>query len=81
MDSMQSIFIKKCFLFTVGSVYGVKQITAGSRDVAVVSLMTKSSKRSVEMVETRAKRLFAAGFDELVKRCDKCVNVGGGYVE
>jgi hypothetical protein len=23
----------------------------------------------------------AAGFDALVKRWDKCINVGGGYVE
>jgi hypothetical protein len=27
------------------------------------------------------KRLYAAGFDVLVKRWDKCINVGGGYVE
>jgi hypothetical protein len=25
--------------------------------------------------------IFAAGFDALVKRWDKCINVGGGYVE
>jgi hypothetical protein len=24
---------------------------------------------------------YAAGFDALVKRWDKCINVGGGYVE
>jgi hypothetical protein len=24
---------------------------------------------------------YAAGFDTLVKRWDKCINVGGGYVE
>jgi hypothetical protein len=28
-DSRQRIFIKKCFLFTVGSVYGVKEFTTG----------------------------------------------------
>jgi hypothetical protein len=28
-DSMQTIFIKKCFLFTVGSVCHVKQFTSG----------------------------------------------------
>jgi hypothetical protein len=27
------------------------------------------------------KNLHAAGFDGLVKRWDKCNNVGGGYVE
>jgi hypothetical protein len=31
-DSMQSIFIKKCFLLTVGSVCRVKRFTAGSRN-------------------------------------------------
>jgi hypothetical protein len=34
----------------------------------------------VEMAVTTAKRL-AAGFDALVKRWDKCISVGGGYVE
>jgi hypothetical protein len=27
------------------------------------------------------KDLYAAGFDALVKRWDKCINVGKGYVE
>jgi hypothetical protein len=31
-DSMQRIFIKKCFQFTVGSVCRVKQFTTGSRN-------------------------------------------------
>jgi hypothetical protein len=31
-DSMQRIFIKKCFLFTVASVCRVKQFTTGSRN-------------------------------------------------
>jgi hypothetical protein len=26
-------------------------------------------------------RLYAAGFDALVKQWGKCINVGGGYVE
>jgi hypothetical protein len=29
--SMQTMFIKKCFLFTVGSVCCIKQFTTGSR--------------------------------------------------
>jgi hypothetical protein len=29
----------------------------------------------------RSKDWYAAGFDLLVKRWDKCTNVGGGYVE
>jgi hypothetical protein len=29
----------------------------------------------------QSKDFCAAGFDALVKRWDKCINVGGGYVE
>jgi hypothetical protein len=29
-DSMQWIFVKKCFLFTVRNTYGVKRFTTGS---------------------------------------------------
>jgi predicted peroxiredoxin len=29
----------------------------------------------------QSKDLYAAGFEALVKRWDKCINVGGGYVE
>jgi histone-lysine N-methyltransferase SETMAR len=29
----------------------------------------------------RPKNFYAAGFDALVKRWDKCVNAGGGYVQ
>jgi hypothetical protein len=28
-----------------------------------------------------SQNLYAVGFDELVKRWDKCISVGGGYVE
>jgi hypothetical protein len=40
-DSMQRIFIKKCFLLTVGSVCHVNRFTTGSRIVENASLMTK----------------------------------------
>jgi hypothetical protein len=29
----------------------------------------------------QSKGFYAAGFDALVKRWDKCISVGGGYVE
>jgi hypothetical protein len=29
----------------------------------------------------QSKDFYAAGFDALVKRWGKCINVGGGYVE
>jgi hypothetical protein len=44
-DSLQRIFIKKCFLFMVGSGFCIKRFTTGSRKVAIVSLMTKRLKR------------------------------------
>jgi hypothetical protein len=33
------------------------------------------------VAETAVKHFYAANFDEFVKRWDKCINVGGGYVE
>jgi hypothetical protein len=33
------------------------------------------------MAETTIKILYAAGFGALVKRWDKCINVGGGNIE
>jgi hypothetical protein len=44
-DSLQRIFIKKCFLFTVGSVCRVKPFTDEWRNVTNVSLTTKRLKR------------------------------------
>jgi hypothetical protein len=29
----------------------------------------------------QSKDFYATGFDTRVKRCDKCINVGGTYVE
>jgi hypothetical protein len=49
---------------------------------ANVSLMTKRSKLEVRRwLRQQSKKFYAAGFDALVKRWDKCINVGGGYVE
>jgi hypothetical protein len=33
------------------------------------------------MPETTVKNSYAAAFDALAKRWDKCINIGGGYVE
>jgi hypothetical protein len=33
------------------------------------------------VAKTTVKSLYTAGFDALVKRWAKCINVGGGYVE
>jgi hypothetical protein len=50
-DSVQNIFIKKYFLFTVGSVSRIKRFTAGSR-----------SSLKDEEVEATVKRLLCCGF-------------------
>jgi hypothetical protein len=57
---------------------------------AVHSCVDKRGKRFAddEEVETEVRKwlrqqpkyFYAAGFDALVKRWDKCINVGGGYV-
>jgi hypothetical protein len=81
-DSMQRIFIKKCFLFTVGSVCRVKRFTTGSRNS--LKNVRKSQMMPYQMrmcLRQQSKDFCAAGFDALVKRWDKCVNVDGGYVE
>jgi hypothetical protein len=49
--------------------------------VADVSLMTKRLKGRCGSGGEQSKDLRDAGFDAVVKRWDKCVNVGGGYVE
>jgi hypothetical protein len=33
------------------------------------------------VAEATVKNFYGAGFDELVKRWDKCISVGGKYVE
>jgi hypothetical protein len=76
-DQMQSIFINKCSLFTVGSVRRIKRFTTGSRNLAEISLKTESFKRRCGSGNSQ----YAASFDALVKRWDKCINAGGGYVE
>jgi hypothetical protein len=35
----------------------------------------------LKWLRQHSKDFYAAGFNALVKRWDKCINVGGGYVE
>jgi hypothetical protein len=77
-DSKQRIYKKKCFLFSVGSVCRVRRFSLGGKCFA-----------DDEEVETevwkwlrqQSKYFYVVGFDALVKRWNKCINVGGGYVE
>jgi hypothetical protein len=67
---MQRIFVKKCFLFTVGSVCRVKRFHLGGIEAEVGKWLRQQTKD-----------FYAAGFDALVKRWDLYICVGGGYVE
>jgi hypothetical protein len=57
--SMQRIFIKKCFLFTVGSVCSVKRFTTGWQTFC---WWRRSRNGGVEVAETTVKRLLCCGF-------------------
>jgi hypothetical protein len=66
---MQRIFIKKCFLFTVGSVCRIKCFTTGSRNslknVRKLQMMPDQVRK---WLRQQSKDFYAAGFDALVKR-------------
>jgi hypothetical protein len=80
---MQRIFTQKVFPVYGGS--RVKRLTTVSRNCHL------GGKRFAvdEGVETEVRKslrqqsrdFYAAEFDALVKRWDKCISVGGGYVE
>jgi hypothetical protein len=79
---MQRIFINKYFLFTAGSLCHVKRFTAGSinyfKDFRKSQMMPD---HVWKWLRQQSKDFYVAGFDSLIKRWDKCINVGGGYVE
>jgi hypothetical protein len=75
---MQRIFIKKCFLFTVGSVCSVRGFTSLSR-TSVEDEMIETEVR--KWLRQQSKDLYAAGFYPVVMRWDMCISVGGGYVD
>jgi hypothetical protein len=83
-DSMQRIIMKNFILFTVGSVCRVKRFITGPLENHLGGKRIADDKE----VETEVRkwlrtvrRLLCCGFDALVKRWDKCINVAGGYVE
>jgi hypothetical protein len=81
-DSMQKILIKKCFLFIVGSVFHVNRFAMCSRnslkDVRKSQMMPDQVRK---WLRQQTKGYYTEGFEELVKRWDKYISVGGGYVE
>jgi hypothetical protein len=56
-DSMQMIFIKKCFLFTVGSVCCVKLFIAGSRNSLNEFRKSQMTPGQVALLRLRQKQL------------------------
>jgi hypothetical protein len=57
------IYIKKCFLFMVGSVCHIKQFTTGSRNsLEGVSKVTNDVRPGAEVAETTVKRLLWCRF-------------------
>jgi hypothetical protein len=62
-DSMQRIFIKKCFLFTMGSVCCIKWFTTGSRNsLKNVRKLQMMPNKGEEVAGTTVKRLPCCGF-------------------
>jgi hypothetical protein len=75
---MQRIFIEKYFLFTMGSVCCVKRFHLTGNIIAdEEEVETEVRKWLIQ----QSKDFCAAGFVALVKRWDKCINDGRGYVE
>jgi hypothetical protein len=69
---MRRIFIKKCFLFTVGSVSRVKRFRTRS------SNSLKGEEVATELLKglrQESKDFYAVCFDALVMRWDRCINV------
>jgi hypothetical protein len=65
---MRRIFIQKYCLFMLGNFCRVKRFQHGG-------------KRFADDEEVETTDFYAADFDALVKRRDKCISVHGGYVE
>jgi hypothetical protein len=56
----------------------------GFYTVAVVIRFADDEEVETEMrkwLRQQSKDFYAAGFDALLKRWDKCISVGGGYVK
>jgi hypothetical protein len=58
------------------SIWSAEKHLGGNRFVDEEEVETEVRK----WLRHQTKDFYAAGFDALVKRWDKCINVGGGYV-
>jgi hypothetical protein len=71
------IVTNKCVLFTVGYVCRLKRFHIGGKRFAVDEEVETVVQ---EWLRRQRKYFYAAGFDALVKRWDKRLSVGGGYL-
>jgi hypothetical protein len=71
---MQRIFIKKFFLFMLGSVCRVKRFHLGGKIFPNDEEVERQLKK---WLRQQSKDFCDAGFDALVKRLDKFINVAG----
>jgi hypothetical protein len=80
-DSVRRIFTKKSFLFAMRSICHVERFTSGSSNsLKGVRSFQMMPHRARKWLRQQSKHLYGAGFEALVKRWDKCINAGGGYV-
>jgi hypothetical protein len=78
----RNLFIKRSFLFAVGSACRVKRFTTGFRNSLKDFRKSQIMPEQVQKWLRQQSKIFnAAGFDALAKCWDKCIDVGGGYVE
>jgi hypothetical protein len=69
-------------MFTLESVCRVKRFTTGSINSLKDALKSQFMPDQVgKWVRQQSKYFYDASFETLVKRWNKCLNIGGGYVE
>jgi hypothetical protein len=76
-SSMQRVFMRK-FPVYVGKICRVKRFHLGGKRFADDEEVEMEMRKWLRQLP---QEFCAAGFNALVKRWDKCINVGGGYVE
>jgi hypothetical protein len=88
--SVAQFLVDKMTQCNVFAVYGekclcIKRFTTESRnslkDVRRSHMLTNQLALVRKSLRQQSKDLYVAGFNTLLKRSDKCTNVGGGYVE
>jgi hypothetical protein len=71
-----------CFMFTLGNVCLIKRFIPGSRNsLRGIQKLQMMPDQVWKWGRQESKVFSAVSFDTLVKQWDKCINVGGGYVE